>query len=174
MEIELQLPLDANRTGRLRIYDYVYLTGSLLVARDQAHKRLCELLSQGKPLPVALQGETCYYMGPAATPPGRVIGSCGPTTAARMDVFTPALMQAGLLATIGKGPRSAAVRQAIIDHQGVYLAAFGGCGALYATLVVKQETVAFAELGPEAVFRLQVERFPAIVAMDCTGASVFD
>jgi fumarate hydratase subunit beta len=170
---KIELPLKREIVSSLRIYDRLELSGSLLVARDQAHQRLYAYLTAGEKPPIALAGETIYYMGPSATPPGRPIGSCGPTTSARMDEFTPAFMDAGLLATIGKGPRNPAVRQAILQHQGVYLVAFGGCGALYATRVVSQEIVAFPELGPEAVFRLSVENFPVIVGMDCLGGSVF-
>ena len=173
MEYDLTLPFERNELENLRVYDRVLLSGTMLVARDQAHKRLCDFLTQGKNLPVSLTNETCYYMGPAATPPGMVIGSCGPTTSARMDVFTPALMDAGLVATIGKGPRNMLVEQAIARYKGLYLVAYGGCGALYAMRVSHQEVVAFADLGPEAVFRIKVEDFPAIVAIDSTGTSVF-
>jgi len=158
---------------KLHVYDRLELSGPLLVARDQAHQRLFDLLTAGNELPVTLAGQTIYYMGPSATPPDMVIGACGPTTSARMDEFTPAFMEGGLLATIGKGPRSQAVRQSIIQNKGVYLVAFGGCGALYATRVVSQELVAFPELGPEAILRLVVKDFPVIVGMDCHGGSVF-
>ena len=170
---KVELPFTRETTANLHAYDRLELSGPILVARDQAHQRLFDLLAAGLDLPVSLQDQTIYYMGPSATPPGMVIGSCGPTTAARMDVFTPAFMQGGLLATIGKGPRSQAVRQSIIQSKGVYLVAFGGCGALYATRVVSQETVAFPELGPEAILRLIVKDFPVIVGMDCLGSSIF-
>ena len=114
-----------------------------------------------------------YYMGPSATPDSMVIGSCGPTTSARMDRFVPALMEAGLVATIGKGPRSPQVIEAIRRHGGLYLIAFGGCGALYATKVVSQHILAFGELGPEALVRLEIRDFPVIVGIDSRGNSVF-
>lgn len=173
MHYKLELPLTREITADLRVYDRLELSGPLLVARDQAHQRLFDLLTVGKELPVTLAGQTIYYMGPSATPPGMAIGACGPTTSARMDEFTPAFMEGGLLATIGKGPRSQAVRQAILQSKGVYLVAFGGCGALYASRVVSQELVAFPELGPEAILRLVVKDFPVIVGMDCLGRSVF-
>lgn len=173
MEYNITLPFDDDTIAHVRIHDRLFLSGPLLVARDQAHQRLYTLLQEGKELPVSLDRETCYYMGPAKTPPGAVIGSCGPTTAARMDRFTPALMDAGLLATIGKGPRSKTVVEAIKKHKGLYLVAFGGCGALYATRVVSQETIAFSDLGPESIRRLIVQDFPVIVGIDSEGNSVF-
>jgi len=174
MEQQIDLPLDPGRIGLLHVYDTVLLSGTLLVARDQVHRRLYDLIRRHRTLPVSLEGQTCYYMGPAATPPGLPIGSCGPTTAERMDRFTPCLMDAGLIATIGKGPRSREVLEAVRKHKGLYLVAFGGCGALYASCVVSQQVVAFAELGPEAMVRLEVRDFPVIVGIDSTGKSVFD
>jgi len=170
---KVELPFTREITANLHAYDRLELSGPILVARDQAHQQLADLLAASLDLPISLQDQTIYYMGPSATPPGRVIGSCGPTTSARMDVFTPAFMEGGLLATIGKGPRSLAVRQSIMQNKGVYLVAFGGCGALYATRVVSQETIAFPELGPEAILRLIVKDFPVIVGMDCLGSSIF-
>ena len=169
----LQLPLTRESIRSLRAFDRVTLHGSILVGRDQVHRKLCDLLEQGKPLPISLTGETIYYMGPSATPEQRVIGSCGPTTSARMDPFTPTLMDAGLLAHIGKGPRNDDVVEAIKRNRGIYFVAFGGCGALYATKVVSMETIAFEELGPEALMRLEIADFPAIVGIDCIGNSVF-
>ncbi len=174
MKHEISLPFLEEVVENLRIYDTLSLTGSLLVARDQAHKRLHALLLAKEELPIQLRGETIYYMGPSATPEGRPIGSCGPTTSARMDEFTPILMEGGLVATIGKGPRSKAVIHAIAQKKGLYLIAFGGCGALYANKVVRQEAVAFEDLGPEAIIRLWVEDFPVIVGIDSYGNSVFN
>ena len=173
MKHEIPLPFQLDALENLRIYDTVLLTGSFLVARDQAHKRLHALLLAKEELPIQLRGETIYYMGPSATPEGRPIGSCGPTTSARMDEFTPVLMEAGIVATIGKGPRNNAVVHAIARKKGLYLIAFGGCGALYANRVVCQEPVAFEDLGPEAIIRLWVEDFPVIVGIDSCGNSVF-
>jgi len=174
MKREIQLPFDTGTIASLQAFDRVLLSGTVLVGRDQVHQRLSELLQNGEELPVPLQGETMYYMGPSATPDSMVIGSCGPTTSARMDRFVPALMEAGLIATIGKGPRSPQVTEAIRRHGGVYLIAFGGCGALYATKVVSQHVLAFGELGPEALVRLEIRDFPAIVGIDSRGNSVFD
>lgn len=170
---KISLPFDSETLLSLRAYDRLSLSGSLLVGRDQVHKRLCALLDVGRPLPVDLRGQTMYYMGPAATPDALSIGSCGPTTSMRMDPFTPSVMAAGLVATIGKGPRSESVIDAVRRHEGVYLVAFGGCGALYATKVLSQEIVAFEDLGPEALIRLVVRDFPVIVGIDAQGNSVF-
>lgn len=170
---DIQLPLDRETIGSLRAYERVTLHGTVLVGRDQVHQRLSRLLYLEQPLPISLEGESLYYMGPAATPEGMVIGSCGPTTSARMDSFTPAFMEAGLVATIGKGPRSPAVIDAITRLGGIYFVAFGGCGALYATKVLRKETVAFEELGPEALIRLEISDFPVIVGIDSHGNSVF-
>lgn len=173
MTHELTVPFAKGDLAALRVYDRVLVSGFLLVGRDQVHKRFVQLLADGLQLPVDLEGQLLYYMGPAATPPGLPIGSCGPTTAARMDRFWPVLMEHGLLATMGKGPRDARVSKAVARHGGLYLAAYGGCGALYASKVRSVETLAFADLGPEALFRLEVRDFPAIVAIDSRGDSVF-
>lgn len=157
----------------LRAGQEVLISGSIYSARDQAHKRLIELLDSGKSLPLEIAGACIYYMGPAPTPPGEVIGSCGPTTASRMDPFTPRLLDQGLTGIIGKGNRSEEVRRAIIRNRAVYFYAYGGCGALYAEAIVSVKTVAFEDLGPEAILELQVKNFPAIVAIDSRGDSVF-
>lgn len=170
---EIQLPLDRQTIASLRAFDRVSLHGVLLVGRDQVHRRLISLLERQEPLPIDLEGQTMYYMGPAATPDSMVIGSCGPTTSARMDPFTPQLMESGLVATIGKGPRSPAVVDAVRRYGGIYFVAFGGCGALYATKVVSTQTVAFEDLGPEALIRLEINDFPVIVGIDSHGNSVF-
>ena len=170
---ELRLPLSDEQVASLRAYDQVSLSGTLYVGRDQVHKQLCRLIEMKQPLVVDLEGQAIYYMGPSPAPEGKVIGSCGPTTSARMDPFTVLLLEQGLKVMIGKGPRSEAVKQAIKKHKAVYLQAFGGCGALYATTVKKVRTVAFAELGPEALLELEVENFPAIVAIDSNLGTVF-
>jgi fumarate hydratase subunit beta len=170
---EIQLPLSKETISSLQAYDRVLLSGTLLVGRDQVHRLLVELLDAGKSLPVSIEGETIYYMGPSDAPDGLPIGSCGPTTSARMDPFTPTLMAAGLVASIGKGPRSQAVVDSIVRHRGLYLVAFGGCGALYAKTVRAKHVVACEELGPEAMLRLEIDRFPAVVGIDCRGNSVF-
>ncbi|HHU88453.1 MAG: FumA C-terminus/TtdB family hydratase beta subunit [Sphaerochaetaceae bacterium] len=170
---KIDLPMSRETIESLKAYDRILLSGEILVGRDQVHARLAALINEGKPLPISLEGEVIYYMAPAATPPSFVIGSCGPTTSARMDPFTPTLMGAGLVASIGKGPRSQAVVEAVKANKGLYLVAFGGCGALYATKVLSKEVIAFEDLGPEAVMRLKVEEFPVIVGIDSRGASVF-
>ncbi len=149
------------------------LNGPMLVARDQAHGRLAALIELNKPLPVSLEGETIYYMGPAPAKPGEVIGSCGPTTASRMDPYTPLLMDYGLLCTIGKGPRSLEVAEAVERNSGLYLYAYGGCGALYAKCVTSVEILAFKDLGPEALLRITVSNFPVIAAIDSSGKNIY-
>ncbi len=169
----LHLPISEDDLRSLHAYDEVSFTGTLYVGRDQVHQRLVGLLEEGKPLPVELQGQAIYYMGPSPALPGMVMGSCGPTTSARMDPFTPQLLSKGLKVLIGKGPRSAAVHEALEKERAVYVQAFGGCGALYAKTIVSVETVAFDDLGPEALLRLEVKDFPTIVAIDSHGGSVF-
>ena len=170
---EIQLPLTKETIASLQAYERVLLSGPLLVGRDQVHKYLVDSLDSGASLPVDICGETIYYMGPSATPGGMVIGSCGPTTAARMDLFTPRLMKAGLVATIGKGPRSRTVLDAIVETGGIYFVAFGGCGALYAETVRSKKVLACEEFGPEALLRLEILRFPAVIGIDSRGNSVF-
>jgi fumarate hydratase subunit beta len=151
----------------------VSLCGVIYTARDAAHQRLAALIAAGEPLPIELEGQVIYYCGPTPTPPGRPIGSAGPTTASRMDAYAPLLHAHGVRATIGKGPRSEALRRALTEHSAVYLAAVGGAGALLAQRILACEVVVFPELGPEAVRRLTVEDFPAIVAYDAHGGSAF-
>lgn len=167
------IPFEKEDRLSLRIYDQLMVSGTILVARDKAHQKLEELIIQGKELPISLVNQTIYYMGPARKKEGDVIGSCGPTTSARMDPFTPLLMEHGLMVTIGKGPRNTSVVDAIVRHQGVYLVAFGGCGALYAGCVKSMRPIAFEELGPEALIEIVVEDFPVIVGIDSTGNSTF-
>lgn len=150
--------------------DRLALSGVVYTARDAAHKRIFALLDEGKPLPFDLKNAVMYYAGPTATPPGRIIGSCGPTTAGRMDCFTPRLMDLGLLATIGKGQRSEAVRQAVIRRKGLYLCALGGVGALAAQCVRKCDVIGFEELGCESVKRLEIVDFPLYVGIDAGGS----
>ncbi len=169
----IRLPLSEEVIDQLTAGMAVQLSGDLIVARDAAHARLLDLLEQGKSLPFELPGSVIYYMGPTPTPPGAVIGSCGPTTASRMDPFAPTLLAHGLSGMVGKGQRSAEVNEAIVRHHGVYFYAFGGCGAYYASCVVRNEVIAFDDLGPEAIRRLTVKDFPVIVAVDCHGGSAF-
>ncbi|MDR0820887.1 MAG: FumA C-terminus/TtdB family hydratase beta subunit [Oscillospiraceae bacterium] len=149
----------------LKPNDRVSLSGTVYTARDAAHKRLAALIKEGKPLPFDLNGAVIYYAGPTETPPDMIIGSCGPTTSSRMDVYTPLLFQHGLAACIGKGPRSNEVTEAIQLHGGLYLCAIGGAGALAAICVTANETVAFPELGCEAVRKLTVKDLSLIVSI---------
>ena len=153
----------------LKAGDHVLFTGTLYTARDQAHARLAALIKAGKKLPFDLANAVIYYCGPTGMPRGRVIGSCGPTTSRRMDPFTPLLLEHGLKAMIGKGGRSPEVRAAIRRHKAVYFVTYAGCGALLAGYVVSKKLCAFPELGPEAVYRLEVVDFPLITAIDPRG-----
>ncbi len=170
---EIKLPIAEETAAALRTGELLLLSGKMLVGRDQVHRRLAACIDSGDPLPVSLGGELLYYMGPAPAPEGKVIGSCGPTTASRMDQFTPALLEKGLLGTIGKGPRSLEVVEAVRRRRGLYLYAFGGCGALYARSVLSVKTAAFEDLGPEALLILEVHAFPVIVAIDSRGTDIF-
>ena len=170
MTHHITTPLTDDMIRSLHAGDEVRVTGVVYTARDAAHKKLCELLEAGQPLPVDLRGQVVYYTGPAPTPPGRAIGSCGPTTAYRMDRYTPALLDLGLKGMIGKGRRGQSVIDAIVRNTAVYFSAEGGCGALLANYVRTCEVIAFPELGTEAIHRLEVEDFPVSVFCDCTGA----
>ena len=165
-ELPLEIP-------RLNAGDSLLLSGTVYTARDAAHARLIQLLQQGEPLPFPLAGASVYYAGPTEAPPGRAIGSCGPTTSCRMDSFTPTLLDAGLCCMIGKGERSRAVIDSIIKNHAIYLCAIGGAGALAAKCITSCEVIAFPELGCESIKRLHFERFPLIVGIDCKGNSVF-
>jgi len=159
--------------AKLKAGDEVLFSGIIYTCRDQAHKRLAEALKQGKKLPLSLKGAIIYYCGPAKAPKGKVIGSCGPTTSSRMDEFTPILLKAGLSAMIGKGSRSKEVAKAIKKHRAVYFLTFAGCGALLAQRVKKVTPVAYRDLGPEAILKLEVKDFPLIVAIDYLGNNIY-
>jgi len=154
---------------RLSCGDMVFINGTIYTARDQAHKRLVESLAGDVPLPIPLKGQLIYYCGPTPPDEHHRFGSAGPTTSARMDPFTPALMDAGLSACMGKGPRSEQVRQACCRNQSLYLITFGGAGAFLAKHILSQRLIAYPELGPEAIYALEVVDFPAIVAIDSEG-----
>ncbi len=162
-------PFTSDAAKTLRAGEEVRITGVIYTARDAAHKKLCEFLEAGEPLPMELQDQIIYYTGPTPTPPGRPIGSCGPTTSYRMDPYTPALLSQGLRGIIGKGRRSQPVIDALKEHTAVYFSAEGGCGALLANYVKTCTVVAFPELGPEAIHRLEVENFPVTVFCDTLG-----
>ncbi len=169
MTHQITTPLTADVIRSLKAGDEVRITGTIYTARDAAHKKLYELLQKGEPLPVDLTDQIVYYTGPTPAPPGRAIGSCGPTTSYRMDRFTPALLAHGLRGMIGKGRRSKDVIDAIVRYGAVYFSAEGGCGALLANYVTKREVLAFPELGTEAIHRLEVQDFPVSVFCDCRG-----
>ncbi|MGQ9483996.1 MAG: Fe-S-containing hydro-lyase [Desulfosoma sp.] len=172
--ILLQTPLRESDVTALKIGDRVLLNGVVHTARDAAHKRLVELLDRGEPLPFPLEGQVIYYVGPSPAPPGRPVGAAGPTTSYRMDAYAPALMRHGLRGMIGKGARNDAVKEAMRRYKAVYFAAIGGAGALMARSIVSAEVIAYPELGPEAVRRLEVRNFPVIVANDVHGGDLYE
>ena len=166
-------PISEDVIQELKAGDQVLISGVVYVGRDAAHKRLVETLDRGDKLPFDVKGQTIYYMGPSPTKPGKVIGSAGPTTSGRMDAYTPRMLEAGLKAMIGKGLRSPEVKEAIKKHKAVYLASTGGAAALIAKSIIKSEVIAYEELGPEAVLRLEVKDFPAVVINDCHGGDLY-
>lgn len=171
--MKISLPLTQEKVRMLKVGDVVGLTGTIYTARDAAHKRLIELIHQKKPLPFELQDSVVYYVGPTPTKPGQIIGSAGPTTASRMDGYTPTLLDLGLKGMIGKGGRSGAVIDAMKKNGAIYFAAVGGAAALLTEHIKKCEIIAFNDLGPEAIHKLEIEDFPVIVAIDCQGKSLF-
>lgn len=174
MAIRIQTPLTSESAKALCSGDEVLLTGFLYTGRDAAHKRMIELLDQGKPLPFELENQIIYYVGPCPASPGRVIGSAGPTTSGRMDAYAPRLLAKGLKGMIGKGLRDEGVVKSVIDHGAVYLGATGGAGALLASCIKSQEIVAFEDLGTEAIRRLWVEDFPCVVIIDAQGRNLYE
>ncbi|MGB9660721.1 MAG: Fe-S-containing hydro-lyase [Moorellaceae bacterium] len=172
--IQLTTPLDPETLQGLNAGDQVRLTGIIFTARDAAHKRLVEAYRAGQELPVDLRGQIIYYVGPCPARPGKIIGSAGPTTSGRMDPYTPLLIrELGLRGMIGKGNRSSEVVQAMKEKGAVYFLAIGGAGALLAQRIKKAEVVAYEDLGPEAIYRLEVEDFPLIVGIDCRGKNAY-
>ena len=166
-------PLTDEIVRSLKAGDEVAISGVVYTARDAAHKRLCELIEQDKKLPIPLKGSVIYFVGPTPAPPGKVIGSAGPTTSARMDNFSPILLAAGLKGMIGKGYRSDAVRDALKKYCAVHFAALGGAGALLSQYIISAQVVAYEDLGTEAIRKLELKDFPAIVAYDSFGNTVF-
>ncbi len=169
----IKTPLDDATVRQLRVGDEVLISGNVLTARDQAHKRLCERIAQGEALPVDLAGELIYFVGPTPAAPGRVIGAAGPTTSSRMDAFTPQLLACGLKGTIGKGYRGQSVRDALVKNIAVHFATLGGAGALLSKHIIKSKIIAYEDLGTEAIRLLEFQDFPAVVAYDCYGNSVY-
>ena len=174
MAISIKTPLTRENARALRAGDSCLISGVIYTARDAAHKRLCELIAQGKELPVDLKDSVIYFVGPTPEKPGQVIGSAGPTTSYRMDAYSPQLIENGLTGMIGKGKRGAEVITAMKQHGAVYFGAIGGCGALLGRCVKKAEIVAYEDLGAEAIRRLEVEDFPAIVIIDSEGNNLYE
>ena len=172
--VKLTPPLTDRDVMELNIGDVVLVSGVVYTARDAAHKRLVDMLAAGEPLPMDLKGQIMYYVGPSPAPPGRVIGAAGPTTSYRMDSYAPTLIRLGLKAMIGKGKRAPQVIEAMQAHKAVYLGATGGAGALISRRIMAAEIIAFPELGPEAVHRLEVHEFPTIVINDCRGQDLYE
>lgn len=167
-------PIDKEELLKLKAGDSVYITGTIYTARDAAHKRMFEALQEGRELPIALKNNLIYYMGPSPAREGRPIGSAGPTTASRMDKYTPTLLDLGLSGMIGKGKRSQAVKDAAVKNGAVYFAAIGGAGALLSKAIKASEVIAYEDLGTEAIRKLVVEEFPAIVVLDSEGNDLYE
>lgn len=174
MDQRINVPVAKESFKSLRAGDYVYLTGTIYTARDAAHKRMQETLNAGKELPIEIKDTVIYYMGPSPAREGRPIGSAGPTTASRMDKYTPQLLDLGLGAMIGKGKRSPQVMEAIVRNGAVYFAAVGGAGALLSHKITASEVVAYEDLGTEAIRRLEIVDFPVIVVIDSEGNNLYE
>jgi fumarate hydratase subunit beta len=173
-EYKMTTPLTDEDIEKLKIGDIVYLSGTIYTARDAAHKRLVDLIDAGKELPFDLKGSVIYFVGPTPPKPGEPIGSAGPTTSYRMDSFSPILISKGQKAMIGKGKRSQEVKDACVKYKAVYFGATGGAGALIAQRIKKAEVIAYPELGPEAIRKLEVEDFPVTVVNDSYGGDLYE
>lgn len=173
MDKHIEVPFNKMVSESLNAGDYVYLSGTLYIARDAAHKRMIEALDKGEKLPFDITDQTIYYMGPSPERPGNVIGSAGPTTASRMDKYAPRLMDLGMTGMIGKGRRTKEVADSMKKNKVTYLAAVGGAGALLSKCIVSSEVIAYDDLGTEAIRKLSVKDFPAIVVMDCHGNCLY-
>ena len=171
---KIDLPFADGVVDELRAGDMVHLSGTMYTGRDQTHRRLFALLDEGRELPVDLSGQLLYYVGPSPVRPGKVIGAAGPTTSYRMDAYTPRLLELGLKATLGKGSRSMPVREAMREHKAIYLATFGGAGALLSQCIKAVRLIAFEDAGPEAIFCFEVENFPAVVINDVQGRDFYE
>ena len=174
MAIKVTAPMTREQARQLKSGDSVLLSGVIYTARDAAHKRLCELAAQGKELPLDVTDGVIYFVGPTPAKPGEVIGSAGPTTAYRMDAYSPTLIGLGLTGMIGKGKRSPEVVAAMKEHGAVYFGAIGGCGALLSRCIKKAEIIAYEDLGAEAIRRLEVENFPVVVIIDSEGNNLYE
>ena len=173
MAVKVHAPLTREEAKKLRAGDSCLISGTIYTARDAAHKRLCELAAKGEPLPIDVKDAVIYYVGPTPTKPGKAIGSAGPTTSYRMDAYSPTLIALGETGMIGKGKRGPEVVAAMKEYGAVYLAAIGGCGALLSQCVKKAEIVCYEDLGAEAIRRLEVVDFPAIVVIDSEGNDLY-
>lgn len=171
--VYLNTPVSAEEIAKLQAGDQVFISGVIYTARDAAHKRLIELIEAGKELPFDIKDQFIYFVGPTPAKPGQAIGSAGPTTSYRMDKYSPILLDLGLRGMIGKGSRSKEVKDSMVKNKGVYLAAVGGAGALIAKTIKKSEIIAYEDLGPEAIRRLEVENLPAIVVNDVHGNDLY-
>ena len=174
MTKKIHTPLTRETVRDLKAGDSCLITGVIYTARDAAHKRLCELLDKGQPLPVDMENAVIYFVGPTPAKPGQAIGSAGPTTSYRMDTYSPALIAAGQTGMIGKGKRGPEVVNAMKEHGAVYFGAIGGCGALLSKCIKKAEIVAYEDLGAEAIRRLEVEDFPVVVIIDSEGNNLYE
>ena len=174
MDRHIKAPLDREEVKTLEAGDYVYITGTVYTARDAAHLRMDQALDRGEKLPIELEGNVIYYMGPSPAREGRPIGSAGPTTASRMDKYTPRLLDLGMGAMIGKGKRSQAVIDAIVRNGAVYFAAVGGAGAILSKCIKESEVIAYDDLGTEAIRKLTVENMPMIVVIDSEGNNLYE
>ena len=174
MPIPVSAPLSREQAKTLKAGDSCLISGTIYTARDAAHKRLCELIEQGRELPLEIRDSVIYFVGPSPSKPGQVIGSAGPTTSYRMDAYSPVLIARGQTGMIGKGKRGPEVIAAMKEHGAVYFGAIGGCGALLSKCIKKSELVAYEDLGAEAIRRLEVENFPAIVIIDSQGNNLYE
>lgn len=174
MDKYITTPITEEVTADLHAGDYVYITGTIYVARDAAHKRMMEALERGEGLPIDIKDSTIYYMGPSPAREGRPIGSAGPTTASRMDKYAPTLLDLGEKAMIGKGKRTPEVIEAMKRNKAVYFAAIGGAGALLSKCITRSETVCYQDLGAEAILKLEIENFPVIVVIDREGNNLYE
>lgn len=174
MEKRINAPLIKEEIENLKSGDYVYITGTIYTARDAAHKRMYEALNNGEKLPMSMEDNVIYYMGPSPARDGRPIGSAGPTTASRMDKYAPSLLDLGLKGMIGKGKRSEVVKDAIVRNKAVYFAAVGGAGAILSKCIKESKVIAYDDLGTEAIRELKVENFPVIVVIDSEGNNLYE
>ena len=174
MDRHINAPLNQEEAKSLNAGDYVYISGTIYTARDAAHLRMNEALDRNEKLPITMENNIIYYMGPSPAREGRPIGSAGPTTASRMDKYAPSLLDLGLRGMIGKGKRSDAVKQAIVRNEAVYFAAVGGAGALLSKSILSSEVIAYDDLGTEAIRKLEVKDFPAIVVIDTKGNNLYE